>query len=255
MRSTAAIAPAVALVALLSSPEHGLSAEPTLYGLIPTSTTSYLTTYDLNQTLSPFSGWQSNSLIPLEITNLLPQNGMTSIAVDKSTLYGLIRTTGTDYLTTYDLNQTLSPFSGWQSNSLIPLEVTNLLPADSVASIAVQNSTLYGLIRTTGTDYLTTYDLNQTLSPFSGWQSDSLIPLEITNLLPADSISSIAIQGSTLYGLIRTTGTDYLTTYDLNQTLSPFSGWQSNSLIPLEVTNLLPADSISSIPVHGTTLY
>ncbi len=61
---------------------------------------------------------------------------------------------------------------------------------------------LYGLIQTSGFNEVTAYDLNQTGG--LGYDVQSLTPLNITNLLPQNSIRSIAVHGDNLYGLIRT---------------------------------------------------
>ncbi|QXQ08514.1 PEPxxWA-CTERM sorting domain-containing protein [Sphingosinicellaceae bacterium] len=211
----------------------------TLYGLISTPGFNELTTYDLTQTGG--FGYDAVSVIPLNITNLLPQNSITSIAVQGTNLYGLIQTSGFNELITYDLTQTGG--FGYDAVSVIPLNITNLLPQNSIRSIAVVGTTLYGLIQTSGFNELITYDLTQTGG--FGYDAVSVIPLNITNLLPQNSITSIAVDGTNLYGLISTPGFNELTTYDLTQTGG--FGYDATSVIPLNITNLLPQNSIIGI--------
>ena len=236
----------VASFALLALAQRA-DAAPTLYGLIQTSGFNELTTYDLSQTGG--FGYDASSIIPLNITNLLPQNSVTSIAVQGTNLYGLIQTSGFNELTTYDLTHTGG--FGYDATSIIPLNITNLLPQNSITSIAVEGTTLYGLIQTSGFNELITYDLSHTGG--FGYDATSIIPLNITNLLPQNSITSIAVEGTTLYGLIQTSGFNELITYDLSHTGG--FGYDATSIIPLNITNLLPQNSITSIAVDGTSLY
>ena len=240
-------ASAIGCIAFLSISGRALAAEPTLYGLIQTPGFNEVTTYDPGQ--SGGFGYDATSVIPLNITNLLPQNSITSIAVTGSNLYGLITTPNFNELTTYDLTQTGG--FGYDATSVIPLNITNLLPQNSITSIAVQGTSLYGLIRTSCFNELITYDLTQTGG--FGYDATSIIPLNITNLLPQNSIKSIAISGTTLYGLIQTSGFNELITYDLTQTGG--FGYDATSVIPLNITNLLPQNSITSIAVDGGNLY
>ena len=237
----------IGCLALLSISERAVAAEPTLYGLIQTPGFNEVTTYDLGQTGG--FGYDATSVVPLNITNLLPQNSITSIAVAGSNLYGLITTSGFNELTTYDLTQ--SGGFGYDASSVIPLNITNLLPQNSIRSIAISGTILYGLIQTSGFNELITYDLTQTGG--FGYDATSVIPLNITNLLPQNSITSIAISGTTLYGLIQTSGFNELISYDLTQTGG--FGYDATSVIPLNITNLLPQNSITSIAVDGSNLY
>jgi hypothetical protein len=233
-------------------------AAPTIDGLIQTSGFNELTSYDAGQINEPdFFGFNANFVAPLNITNLLPQNGIVSIANQGSTVYGLIRTANFNELTAYDRNQIDKPdFFGFDANFVAPLNITNLLPQNSIVSIAASESTVYGLIRTTGFNEITAYDVNQINQPdFFGFNSTFLAPLDITNLLPQNSIVSIAVSGSTLYGLVRTPGFNELVAYDLNQINEPdFFGFTPTFLAPLNITNLLPQNSIISIAVDGSTL-
>jgi hypothetical protein len=238
---------------------HAMAANPALYGLIQTPDFNELTAYDPDQINDPgFFGYDANSVAPLNITNLLPQNSISSIAVAGNTAYGLVRTAGFSEVTAYDMTQINKPgFFGYDAKYLAPLNITNLLPQNSITSVAVQGTTLYGLITTSGFNELTAYDLTQINKPtFFGFDANYVAPLNITNLLPQNSISSIAVQGSTLYALVRTAGFDELATYDLTQIDKPgFFGFDGSSLAPLNITNLLPQNSITSITVRGTTLY
>jgi hypothetical protein len=246
-------------VALLCFSQQAIAGDPTLYGLIQTTGFNELTTYDPGQiNQSGFSGYDAGSVAPLNITSLLPQNSITSIAVTADTAYGLIRTPGFNELTAYDPNQiNKSGFSGYDASYVAPLDITSLLPQNSINSIAVQGTTLYGLITTSGFNELTAYDLTQINKPgFSGFDANFVAPLNITSLLPQNSITSIAVQGSTLYALITTPSFNELATYDLTQIdQSGFSGFDASSVAPLDITTLLPQNSISSITVRGTTLY
>jgi len=234
-------------------------AAPNLDALIQTPGFNELTSYDAAQINSPdFFGFDANFVAPLNITNLLPQNSIVSIADSGSTVYGLIRTPGFNELTAYNRNQINSPdFFGFDANFVAPLNITNLLPQNSIISIAASGSTVYGLIQTSGFNELTAYDTNQINKPdFFGFDSQFVAPLNITNLLPQNSIQSIAVEGSTLYGLIRTSGFDELVGYDLNQINEPdFFGFDAEFLAPLNITNLLPQNSIVSISVSGNELY
>ena len=247
MRSRFARSSIIACAALLATAQRAEAAPPTLYGLIQTPGFNELTTYNLSQTGG--FGYDATSVVPLNITNLLPQNSVTSIAVQGTNLYGLISTPGFNELTTYDLTQTGG--FGYDASSVIPLNITNLLPQNSITSIAVQGTNLYGLIQTSGFNELITYDLTQTGG--FGYDATSVIPLNITNLLPQNSIRSIAVVGTTLYGLVQTPDFNELITYDLTQ--SGGFGYDAVSVIPLNITNLLPQNSITSIAVDGTSLY
>jgi hypothetical protein len=57
--------------------------------------------------------------------------------VSGTTLYGLVRTSGFNELLTYDLTQNPFTLGGYQASTLAPLNFTNLLPQNSVVSIAV----------------------------------------------------------------------------------------------------------------------
>ncbi len=238
---------AIAVLALLTVSQRALAAEPILYGLIQTSGFNEVATYDLNDTGG--FGYDAHSITPLNLTNLLPQNSISSIAVQGDNLYGLIRTSGFNELITYDLTQTGG--FGYDAHSITPLNLTNLLPQNSISSIAVQGTTLYGLITTSGFNELITYDLTQ--AGGFGYDAQSITPLNLTNLLPQNSISSIAVVGTTLYSLITTSGFNELITYDLTQTGG--FGYDAQSITPLNITNLLPQNSISSIAVQGDNLY
>ena len=231
---------------LLCSFEKSASAS-NLYGLVQTSSFNELLTYDLSKPGS--FGYDPNSLLPLNFTNLLPQNSITSIAAKGNTLYGLVRTGSFNELLTYDLSKPGS--FGYDPDSLLPLNFTNLLPQNSITSIAVEGNTLYGLVRTGSFNELLTYDLSKPGS--FGYDPNSLLPLNFTNLLPQNSITSIAVEGNTLYGLVRTGSFNELLTYDLSKPGS--FGYDPNSLLPLNFTNLLPQNSITSIAVEGNTLY
>jgi hypothetical protein len=234
-------------------------AAPIVDALIQTPRFNELTSYDAAEINNPgFFGFDASFLAPLNITNLLPQNGVVSIADSGSIVYGLIRTSGFNELTAYNRNQIDNPdFFGFDANFLAPLNITNLLPQNSIISIAASGSTVYGLIQTAGFNELTAYDANQIDSPdFSGFDANFLAPLHITNLLPQNSITSIAVEGSTLYGLVRTSRFDELVAYNLNQINEPdFFGFDAEFLAPLDFTNLLPPDSIVSISVSGNELY
>jgi hypothetical protein len=246
-------------IGLLTLPQVAAAADPTLYGLIQTPSFNELTVYDPAQINdSGFSGYNASSLAPLNITTLLPQNSITSIAAQGSTAYGLISTPSFDELTAYDTTQVNnSSFSGYDERFVAPLNITNLLLQNSITSIAVQGTSLYGLITTPSFNELTLYDTAQVNdSGFSGFDAIYLAPLNITNLLPQNSISSIAVQGTTLYALITTPSFNELATYDLTEiNKSGFSGFDATSLAPLNITNLLPQNSITSIAVDGSTLY
>jgi hypothetical protein len=234
-------------------------AAPIVDALIQTTGFNELTSYDAAQiNNSDFFGFDANFVGPLNITNLLPQNSVVSIADSGSTVYGLIRTPGFNELTAYNRTQINNPdFFGFDSQFVGPLNITNLLPQNSIISIAAGGSTVYGLIQTPGFNEITAYDANQINDPdFFGFDAKFLAPLNITNLLPQNSIESIAVEGSTLYGLIRTSGFDELVAYDLNQINEPdFFGFDAKFLAPLDFTNLLPPDSIVSISVSGDELY
>jgi hypothetical protein len=234
-------------------------AAPVVDALVQTPSFNELTSYDANQINNPFfSGFDARFLAPLNITNLLPQNSITSIADSGSTVYGLIRTPSFDELTAYNRNQINNPFfSGFDAQFLAPLNITNLLPQNSIISIAASGSTVFGLIQTASFNEVTAYDTNEINNPdFSGFDAKFLAPLNITNLLPQNGITSIAVEGSTLYGLIRTPSFDELVAYDLNQINEPFfSGFEAKFLAPLNITNLLPQNSIISISVSGNELY
>jgi hypothetical protein len=234
-------------------------AAPNVDALIQTPGFNELTSYDAAQINNPdFFGFNASFLAPLDITNLLAQNSIISIADQGSTVYGLIRTAGFNELTAYDRTQINNPdFFGFRSNFLAPLEITNLLPQNSIISIAASGNTVYGLIQTPDFNEVTAYDVTQVNNPdFFGFTSTFLAPLDITNLLPQNSITSIAVEGSTLYGLVRTSGFDELIAYDLNQINNPdFFGFNPIFLAPLDFTNLLPPNSIVSISVSGAELY
>jgi hypothetical protein len=234
-------------------------AAPNVDALIQTPGFNELTSYDAAEINNPlFFGFDANFVAPLNITNLLPQNSIVSIADSGSTVYGLIRTPGFNELTAYNRTQINNPlFFGFESQFVAPLSITNLLPQNSIISIAASGSTVYGLIQTSGFNELTAYDANQVNKPdFFGFDANFVAPLNITNLLPQNSITSIAVEGSTLYGLIRTSGFDELVAYDLNQINEPdFFGFDAEFLAPLDFTNLLPPDSIVSISVSGDELY
>ena len=218
-----------------------------VYGLIQTPRFNEVTSYDLNQ--SGGFGLDATSVLPLNITNLLPQNSISSIAIQGNTLYGLIRTPSFNELTAYDLTQTGG--FGLDASLVLPLNITNLLPQNSITSIAVQGNMLYGLIRTGSFNELIGYDLTQTGG--FGLDASFVLPLNITNLLPQNSITSIAVQGNMLYGLITTPGFNELIGYDLTQTRG--FGLDASFVLPLNITNLLPKNSITSIAVQGDTLY
>jgi hypothetical protein len=223
----------------------------TLYGLVRTSGFNELLTYDLKQDPFATGGYISSTLAPLNFTNLLSPNGITSISVEGTTLYGLISTPGFDELITYDLTQDPFATGGYISSTLAPLNFTNLLPPDSLTLITVHGTTLYGLIRTSGFNELITYDLTQDPFATGGYISSTLAPLTFTNLLPQNGITSIAVDGTTLYGLISTPGFDELITYDLTQDPFATGGYISSTLAPLNFTNLLPADSLIGIAVSS----
>jgi hypothetical protein len=253
MRWHRLVASAFCSIALLSIPQLAAAADPTLYGLIRTPGFNELTAYDPAQiNSSVFFGYDAGSVAPLNITNLLPQNSITSIAVQGNTVYGLITTSGFNELTMYDTTQiNNSGFLGFDASFVAPLNITNLLPQNSITSIAVQGTTLYALIATSSFNELAVYDLSQiTKSGFFGFDAISVAPLNITNLLPQNSITSIAVDGTTLYGLITTPGFNELTTYDLTQINDPgFFGYVATSVAPLNITNLLPQNGITSIAV------
>jgi hypothetical protein len=114
-------------------------AAPIVDALIQTPRFNELTSYDAAQINNPdFSGFDANFLAPLNITNLLPQNGIVSIADSGSTAYGLIRTPGFNELTAYNRNQINNPdFFGFEPDFLGPLNITNLLPQNSIIAITV----------------------------------------------------------------------------------------------------------------------
>src|SRR5437588_17453 len=101
-----------------------------------------------------------------------------------------------------------------------------------VMAEAATDPTLYGLAkRSGGADELFSYDLSQDLS-LGGYSSNSLATLNENPFL-ADTITSIAVSGSTLYALSkRPGGADELFSYDLNQDIS-LGGYHANSLAPL----------------------
>jgi hypothetical protein len=252
-------ASAFAWIALITTPQAATAADPIIYGLIQTPGFNELAVYDAAQVNnSGFFGYDANSVAPLNITNLLPQNSISSIAVQGSTAYGLISTPSFNELTAYDTKQiNNSGFFGYDAQFVAPLNITNLLPHNSITSIAVQGTSLYGLIKTPSFNELTVYDTSQINNAgFFGFDASYLAPLNITNLLPQNSISSIAVQGTTLYALITTPSFNELATYDLTQiTEAGFFGFDATSIAPLNITNLLPQNSITSIAVDGTTLY
>jgi hypothetical protein len=227
----------------------------TVYGLIRTPDFNELTAYDRNQINNPgFFGFDADFVAPLNITNLLPQNGIISIAASGHTVYGLIQTANFNELTAYDANQINEPdFFGFDANFVAPLNITNLLPQNSIQSIAVEGSTLYGLIRTPNFDELVAYDLNQINEPdFFGFDAQFIAPLNITNLLPQNSIISISVTGNELYALVQTDNFNELVGYDLNQINEPdFFGFDADFVAPLDITNLLPQNSIIAITVAG----
>jgi hypothetical protein len=59
-------------------------AEPNLYGLVQALNFNELLTCDLTQKASATFGYEPPSLIPLNFTNLLPQNGVVGIAVSSA---------------------------------------------------------------------------------------------------------------------------------------------------------------------------
>ncbi len=185
-------------------------------------------------------------MAPLNLSNLLPQNSISSIAVQGTTLYGLVTTSGFNELITYDLTKTGG--FGYDAQSMAPLNLSNLLPQNSISSIAVQGTTLYGLITTSGFNELITYDLTQ--AGGVGYDALTITPLNLSNLLPQNSISSIAVQGTTLYGLITTPAFNELIAYDLTQ-LGRF-GYDAQSITPLNLSNLLPQNSIIGIALSSS---
>jgi hypothetical protein len=234
-------------------------AAPIVDALIQTPSFNELTSYDAAQINRPdFFGFDANFVGPLNITNLLPQNGVVSIADSGNTVYGLIRTANFVELTAYDRTEINNPdFFGFDAKFVAPLNMTNLLPQNSIVSIAASGHTVYGLIRTANFNEITAYDANQINNPdFFGFDPDFVAPLNITNLLPQNGIQSIAVEGSTLYGLVRTPNFEELVAYDLNQINQPdFFGFDTEFIAPLDFTNLLPPDGIISISVSGNELY
>jgi hypothetical protein len=108
-------------------------AAPNVDALIQTPFLNELTSYDAAQINNPlFFGFDANFVAPLNITNLLPQNGIVSIADSGSTVYGLIRTSGFNELTAYNRTQINNlDFFGFDANFVAPLNITNLLPQNS----------------------------------------------------------------------------------------------------------------------------
>ena len=154
-------------------------AAPIVDALIQTPGFNELTSYNAAQINSQdFFGFDANFVAPLNITNLLPQNGIVSIADSGSTVYGLILTPGFNELTAYNRNQiNNSDFFGFDANFVAPLNITNLLPQNSIISIAASGSTVYGLIQTGGFNEITAYDANQINKPdFFGFDAKYLAP-------------------------------------------------------------------------------
>jgi hypothetical protein len=171
-------------------------AAPIVDALIQTTGFNELTSYDAAQiNNSDFFGFDANFVGPLNITNLLPQNSVVSIADSGSTVYGLIRTPGFNELTAYNRTQINEPdFFGFDAKFLAPLDFTNLLPPDSIVSISVSGDELYALVRTDNFNELMGYDLDQINEPdFFGFEPDFIAPLDITNLLPQNSIIAITV--------------------------------------------------------------
>ncbi len=85
------------LAAFVVSGREGAFAAPKVDALSPRPEFNELTTYRAGQINNPdFSGFTANLLAPFEITNLLPQNSVSSIAVERNSLFGLVRISAFD---------------------------------------------------------------------------------------------------------------------------------------------------------------
>jgi hypothetical protein len=152
-------------------------------------------------------------------------------AAQSSNLYGLVQTPNFNELLTYDLTQNPFATNGYQPSTLAPLTFTNLLPQNSITSIASSGTTLYGLVQTPNFNELLTYDLTQNPFATNGYLPSTLAPLTFTNLLPQNSITSIAVSGTTLYGLVKTPNFNELLTYDLTQNPFATNGYLPSTLV------------------------
>ena len=153
-----------------------------------------------------------------------------SIAVEGTTLYGLVRTPDFNELLTYDLTQDLTGQSGYEASRLRGLNFTDQLPQNSIVSIAVEGTDPLRPCSNPDFNELLTYDLTQDLTGQSGYEATILRGLNFTDQLPQYSIVSIAVDGTTLYGLVRTPGFNELLTYGLTQDLTGQSGYEASRL-------------------------